>query len=129
MAKNEQPQISLAEMNALLEAHGTSEQELDLRVIELTMQLIEKLGRPVQEEEIADYIAECEPKLLSILEWIDSVRHSEQCAAKRKRLTKEQRSEVLKMIDSDVPVKMIAVTFGVTAPAIYSYRNKRRAAQ
>ena len=116
-------------MNALLEAHGTSEQELDLRVIELTMQLIEKLGRPVQEEEIADYIAECEPKLLSILEWIDSVRHSEQCAAKRKRLTKEQRSEVLKMIDSDVPVKMIAVTFGVTAPAIYSYRNKRRAAQ
>lgn len=129
MANNEQPQISLAEMNALLEAHGTSEQELDLRVIELTMQLIEKLGRPVQEEEIADYIAECEPKLLSILEWIDSVRHSEQCAAKRKRLTKEQRSEVLKMIDSDVPVKMIAVTFGVTAPAIYSYRNKRRAAQ
>jgi hypothetical protein len=129
MTSTDQPQMTSAELNAFLEVHGTSAEQLDSYFIELTLRLMEKVGRPVQEDEIADYVNECEPQLLRLLEFIDEVRYRETCARRRKRLTAEQRAEIMTMIDEDVPVRAIAERVDVTVAAIYPYRNRRRAAQ
>ena len=125
----DQPQMTSAELNAVLAAHGTSAEQLDSYFIELTVRLMEKVGRPVQEDEIADYINECEPQLLALLELIDDVRHREACARRGRRLTEEQRAEVMTMIVAGVPIGTIAERFGVSRAAIYPYRNRGRAAQ
>ena len=129
MTRIDRPQMTSAELNALLEAHGTSAEQLDDYFIELTFRLMEKVGRPVQDDEIADYVNECEPQLLGLLEFIDEVRHREGCARRGKRLTEEQRAEVMTMIGGGVPIRAIAERFGVSRAAIYPYRNRGRAAQ
>ena len=59
------------ELETLFVRLGTSLQSLNQLVVALTNDLIEKRGRPVQDEEAIDYINEREPHLLSILEICD----------------------------------------------------------
>lgn len=120
---------SMADLDALFAAHGTSAVELDELAASYAIQLMEKLRRPVTEEEIEDFVDKCDPNLLPVLRLIDAARATDEERGKRcgKRLTIEQRQTILAMLRQNVSGADIARTFKISTGAIATYQRQLRA--
>jgi DNA-binding CsgD family transcriptional regulator len=120
---------SMAELDALFAERGTSADALDEFAVNLAIQLMEKLGRPVAEAEIEAYIDECEPHLQPLLRLIDSARDAETERRKRrgKRLNFEQRQAILRLLRRDVRPADIARAFNISPGAIATYKRQLNA--
>lgn len=120
---------TLAELEALFAAKGTSAEALDELVVTYAIQLMDKLGRPVTEDQIGAYIDKCDPDLRPVLELIDAGRaaETEHCRARGKRLTHQQRQAILVMLHQGVRPSNIARTFGISTGAISTYQRQLRA--
>lgn len=120
---------SLTELEALFAAKGTSAEALDELVVTYAIQLMDKLGRPVTEDEIGAYIDKCDPDLRPVLELIDAARaaETERCRGRGKRLTLQQRQAILVMLHQGIRGSVIARTFDITPGAITGYKRQLRA--
>lgn len=120
---------SMAELDQLLATGGTSADALDEFAVDLAIELMKKLERPVTEDEIEAYIGEQEPHLLPLLQLIDATReaHAQRYKARGKRLTFEQRQSILGMLHQGVRDPDIARAFGISTGSLETYKRQLRA--
>lgn len=120
---------SMAELDQLLASRGTSAEVLDEFAVDLAIELMKKLERPVTEDEIESYIGEQEPYLLPLLQLIDATReaHAQRYKARGKRLTIEQRQSILGMLHQGVRDTDIARAFGISTGSLETYKRQLHA--
>ena len=120
---------SMAVLDALFAALGTSAVEIDELAVSYAIQSMKKLAPPVTVEEIAAFIDECDPDLQPVLRPIDAARAADKERGKRrgKSLTIEQCQTILATLRQNVSGTNIARTFNILPGAITTYKPQLRA--